>query len=1092
MKLGFLVRSNNNDLGIGKIIAIDSASAEIEYFSSVGGRIMEKVQPENIHRVKLESQTRCYLYRKENNSWQIGRIKSWDEEKRKYEIHLPDSKVNFAPESDIYVRCNLPIEDPIEILSMKGQETPYFHKHRSRFLKMIVQQRAISKGMTGLLSANIELYSHQVEVIRRVLEDPIQRYLLADEVGLGKTIEAGVILRQFLLDQPEGKALILVPVHLLAQWQEELENKFYLSQFPERVTLLSTEDWGNLEKNPPNYNFFLIDEAHHIAAMATSGDPMKRRCFQTCRRLAHKSKILLLLSAIPILNNEEDFLTMLHLLDPTNYDLQDVAGFREKVEKRQEIGKVLLAFQPGIHPFVLKKSLQNLRTLFSDDLPLLNLIDQLERQQEPAEIDLQISAIRNYISDTYRLHRRMLRNRRVKVEDVIFARNAVPRLEYDLDERIYPLYELLDEWRIAAPDTSHYQRIFSLLFRSSNTWLGVLKQVVEYRLKGTGNREHLMADFTEDERQLLRSTPYFSGEENILEGLVNLLKSPSEDGDRLELLKIIILYHLADILNLQNLKRNLPELQQRIQERIARPLTVDKFPKLVIFSSFTSTSRAIFDYLVSIFGNKAVVSHCRGLKVENIADNFQRFKNNSQCFLLVVDPSGEEGKNLQFVDGVIHFDLPFSPNQLEQRLGRVDRIGGKQSINSWLLAGIDSNDSISELWYQILHEGFNVFQHSIGSLQFYVEKKTFPIEKALFRSSANEIRELIEQIKQEIVAENVKNSEQNTLDEIDNYSEADYFKALESYDEEHKKIEQATESLLINVLKFRRNYDAKLQDVRRYEPREDTLIPLEDLKRYFANKTKNKGVYSRRLANQYSGVNLYRIGEVLIDTLIDYFNWDERGKAFAMWREEETWDRSEGGEWVGFRFDYLIELDWSKIELVLQKLKLSDFNTKALKRQGDALFPPLLKTVFLDKKDQIVEDESLLKILQRSYIREGKEIKDHNLAKDKLSILDQFIEPSKWENFCREARQTSEKLLRDSVNFSEYCQQHHQAAKLKLANRLQQLQFRYQRFSDPQLAQEIKLETALNEALLNAISYPSFRLDAVGFIIVSGRAPDDD
>ena len=215
--------------------------------------------------------------------------------------------------------------------------------------------------------------------------------------------------------------------------------------------------------------------------MVTNSDPMKRRCFATCKKLAHKSKILLLLSATPVLNNEKDFLTMLHLLDPTNYALEDVDKFREKVEKRQDIGKVLLAFQPGIHPFVLKKSLQNLRTLFSDDLSLLNLIDELQKQQDPHQIDQQISAIRNYISDTYRLHRRMLRNRRVKVEDVIFARNAVPRLEYDLDERSYPLYELLDEWRLSAPDEIHYQRIFSLLFRSSNTWLGILKQVVECR-----------------------------------------------------------------------------------------------------------------------------------------------------------------------------------------------------------------------------------------------------------------------------------------------------------------------------------------------------------------------------------------------------------------------------------------------------------------------------------------------------------------------------------------------------------------------------------------------------------------------------------
>ena len=188
---------------------------------------------------------------------------------------------------------------------------------------------------------------------------------------------------------------------------------------------------------------------------------------------------------------------------------------------------------------------------------------------------------------------------------------------------------------------------------------------------------------------------------------------------------------------------------------------------------------------------------------------FSNLKNNSQCFILVVDTSGEEGKNLQFVDGVIHFDLPFSPNHLEQRLGRVDRIGGKQSIISWLLAGIDLEDSTSEVSYKILNEGFNIFQHSIASLQFYVETKTSQIEQALFRFSDNNITQIIEQIKQEIVAENVKNSEQNALDEIDTYWEVerDYFNKLESYEEDSKKIEQATESWLVNVLRFRRNYD---------------------------------------------------------------------------------------------------------------------------------------------------------------------------------------------------------------------------------------------------------------------------------------------
>ncbi|NJL11517.1 MAG: DEAD/DEAH box helicase [Calothrix sp. SM1_7_51] len=88
--------------------------------------------------------------------------------------------------------------------------------------------------MTGVLSANIQLLPHQVEVVRRVLSDPIQRYLLADEVGLGKTIEAGAIIRQYFLDNPSGDVLVLAPQYLLEQWRLEMETKFYISQFSDR------------------------------------------------------------------------------------------------------------------------------------------------------------------------------------------------------------------------------------------------------------------------------------------------------------------------------------------------------------------------------------------------------------------------------------------------------------------------------------------------------------------------------------------------------------------------------------------------------------------------------------------------------------------------------------------------------------------------------------------------------------------------------------------------------------------------------------------------------------------------------------------
>jgi ATP-dependent helicase HepA len=79
--------------------------------------------------------------------------------------------------------------------------------------------------LTALSSASVEFVPHQIAAVRRILTDPIQRYLLADEVGLGKTIEAALVVRQHLIDEPRTKVVIAVPSQLLEQWRSELSNE---------------------------------------------------------------------------------------------------------------------------------------------------------------------------------------------------------------------------------------------------------------------------------------------------------------------------------------------------------------------------------------------------------------------------------------------------------------------------------------------------------------------------------------------------------------------------------------------------------------------------------------------------------------------------------------------------------------------------------------------------------------------------------------------------------------------------------------------------------------------------------------------------
>jgi ATP-dependent helicase HepA len=1074
--LGFFARSIENDLGIGKILAIDEREGTIEYFYSVGKRECQIVERSSLRRVQLPYQTRCYFYQEEIDGWITGRIGEWDEEEKTYSIDLPDRRTMIVRESQIYIRCDRPIDDPIDTLGMKGQETPYFHSLRSALVRSLLKQRAVSQGMTGLLSANIALYPHQVEVARRVLEDPIQRYLLADEVGLGKTIEAGIILRQFLLDDPLGKALILVPSHLIYQWQKELEDKFYISRFPERVTIRVIEDWRSI-KNPNLYSFVIIDEAHHVASMMRTNPAG----FERVKTLALNSDRLLLLSATPVLDHEEDFLVLLHLLDADTYGLGDLDGLRERVTRRQEIGRILLAFTENTPDFVLQKNLDRLQNLFPEDSYLLAQIEEAKTDIDNPE---KIRVIRTYVSDTYRLHRRLLRNRRECVEDVIFDRSAVPRLEYDLDERVYSLHQLLDEWRIAAPDTEKYQQVFRILFSGSGTWLGVLQKIVKTRLQG-----RIQKDLAES--KILVEVPKFEGEEEILQGILRLLATPSEEGDRLELLKVILLYRLADLLSLQSFRSDLEKLQQRIRLRLENPYPGDRLPKIIIFTSFTASCTAIADFLGQIFGKDSVTIHRTGENRETVEKNVDRFQNNSRCFLLVADSSGEEGRNLQFIDGIIHFDLPLSPNRLEQRFGRFDRIGGKRQIDSWLLIGSDLEDSFSFAWYTLLKDGFNIFQSSIASLQFYVEKKVPELAAILFQEGARGICEVIPIVVEEIERERVKLSEQNALDEIDARSEIarTYFENLENYDDQHQNLEKAIEGWLCNGLSFQRIYSKNLAEVRRYRGTMKTLVPSRELKKYFAEAMQYEGIYNRRLANQSAGVNLYRIGEPLIDNVASYLDWDDRGKAFAMWRKDSQWDSSEGGEWVGFRFDYRIEIDAREIRAVLGRFSSLKMNKPALQRRGDALFPPFLETLFLDRNGQPVEEESLGKILKRRYKGKGSGDRDYNLAKERLPILDRFVAPQQWRSLCLNARETSEQILRESPRFTECCRTRTESAKRLLDTRIHQWQCRGDRFDD---TNELELEIALREVFLAALASPRVQLDAVGFIILSGRSPSGE
>lgn len=207
--VGAFVESTANDYGIGRLSAVKDKTATISYFDSpYSDDILHNVPVNTVSTISIYSQTKIYYREPDNGIWKTGRV--MNSFGSSYSIQFPNREQRILDIADFQVRWNRPIANPATLLACRINETPYFHSGRHPFMTSLTRQRGACAGMSGLFSAVIDLEKHQIDVVRRVLQDPVQRYLLADEVGLGKTVEAGAIIRQYVLDHPSTHCVLII------------------------------------------------------------------------------------------------------------------------------------------------------------------------------------------------------------------------------------------------------------------------------------------------------------------------------------------------------------------------------------------------------------------------------------------------------------------------------------------------------------------------------------------------------------------------------------------------------------------------------------------------------------------------------------------------------------------------------------------------------------------------------------------------------------------------------------------------------------------------------------------------------------------
>jgi len=1084
-----LIRNAEKD-GLGKIVNKEGTLVTVEYFEGpgqVGERRRIVHQSNNIIRKRLGRNTRVYVYREETNQWFIGRV--LEDYGYGMSVRLPNRVDVNLDYGNVFVRWKHPIQDPTVYLGNFITETPRYAEARSGFIKNYLYQRASSSGISALLSSSIELERHQINVVQRVLTDHSQRYLLADEVGLGKTIEAGVIIRQAVLDDLRGhRILVLVPHTLVEQWQEELTVRFGLGYCIDiSVFVMPQEDSQALREiiKKEELSLVVIDEAHNIA------DPSATETTQNLYRLicqiAHRIDRLLLLSATPILGNEYGFLRMLHLLDPVVYPLGERDNFSNKVANRQTLAEIVAALNPG-NVYFMEGFLNQLIQCVPNDPRLVELsqlvrnhLHRLPDENDP-EFCTAVRQLRAHISETYRLNRRILRNRRTEVIGLTPERTGVETWTVQ-DAVVGTLEQILEEWRVYATLAVARDNGFAYQHRQEFYW-----KIVHAFLEDMSAIGQCCAKYRDE---LNNNAQYFDREPELLDNLVNAIREEEWLSTRFD-----------------RLREGLNSLPQ--------------YTRAVIFCNTKDTADRVFEYLQD--SGISVIRH----EVDEFGEALWReFLANAEIKAIVCDRRAEEGINLQGQDRkvIVHFDLPLQPNRVEQRLGRLDRFGGN-AVKSYVL--LDANSPLQKAWFDILDQGWHVFNQSISSLQYLVEAELKTLADVLFDEGVEAMDARRERLSGQagLVASELRRiDQQDALDQLSVAIDIELDENLFDVDEKWQDSKTAmmrwiNDTLMFGTVAHTLN-PAPIADqafrLRYIAPEGQpegprTLIPVSTFIDDFlgvidfeargstAAHPLSHPYVAHRMTGVRRGIRLFRYGSEFIEAVKAFSDSDDRGRSYAMWRQVfqtfPLFNAFQPNEIrLCFRFDFLIEtrLDDALLVLVNEHQPSNTSAQSILARRGDALFGPTVIQAWLDEEGAELPDDFVTTCLLPGYVKKphpDNTYIDKNLEAPELRKFQQW-QPDIFENWnlrCGRMRDQALAIVLARPELQEKIRRALAKAEAEEDIRYAQLQTRIQSLQgiEQQVEeQQFLREQAINQALHRGISSPSIKVDVAGVVFLS-------
>jgi len=543
-------------------------------------------------------------------------------------------------------------------------------------------------------TATIQPLPHQIEAVYgRMLPMQPLRFLLADDPGAGKTIMSGLYIRELILRGDLDRCLIISPGSLVEQWQDELFDKFGLSfdilskdmveaartgnPFAERNRLivrldqLSRNDELQAKLEATDWDLIIFDEAHKLSAHLY-GDVVNETLRYKLAKLARdQTRNLLLLTATPHNGNNDDFNLFLALLDPDRFEgklrnakIPDISDIMRRLVKENLLtfdGKRLF---PPREAVTIKYDLspeemrlyESVTSYVQEGMNRAKLMEAGPDKRRGLAVGFALAALQRRLASSPHAIMESIRRRRERLAKQLLEAQRQGQLGGDPDTAI----------RIADPD------------------------------------DFDLDDYDAEEFEKL--------EDEAIEGAV--LASSIVELER-EVTELRILEQMARDLRASGVDRKWNELSSILQS--------DEFNsgpeprKIIIFTEHKDTLSYLVERITTLLGNNDMVAVIHGGVNRDTRRRIQEaFRNDPTTRILIATDAAGEGVNLQRANLMVNYDIPWNPNRIEQRFGRIHRIGQTQICYLWNLVANETREGrVFERLFEKIEEQRKVYGDQI-------------------------------------------------------------------------------------------------------------------------------------------------------------------------------------------------------------------------------------------------------------------------------------------------------------------------------------------------------------------------------------------